>query len=148
MPDGFLVIAAAVLGAAFGSFLNVCVYRWPAEQSVIRPRSRCGHCGHTIRWYDNRDEWNYFRAQVEGSIHTEVPAWLDFSFARVFQHTAHHVDKKIPLYRLVKTQASLEQTFSGNVKKVKLTLKEFLTVLNDCQMYDYRRHVWMSFPRG
>lgn len=106
------------------------------------------HTYPTIRWYDNRDEWNYFRAQVEGSIHTEVPAWLDFSFARVFQHTAHHVDKKIPLYRLVKTQASLEQTFSGHVKTVKLTLKEFLTVLNDCQMYDYRRHVWMPFPRS
>ena len=106
------------------------------------------HTYPTIRWYDNREEWNYFRAQVAGSIHTKVPAWLDFSFARVFQHTAHHVDKKIPLYRLVKSQASLEKTFAENVTVVGLTLKEFLTVLNECQMYDYRKHEWMPFPRS
>jgi leader peptidase (prepilin peptidase)/N-methyltransferase len=53
MPETWLWIAAAAVGASFGSFLNVCAYRWPAEQSVVRPRSRCGACGHTIRWYDN-----------------------------------------------------------------------------------------------
>ncbi len=44
---------AFALGAVIGSFLNVCIYRWPAEQSVLRPRSRCSSCGQTIRWYDN-----------------------------------------------------------------------------------------------
>lgn len=52
-PDWYLVLAAVLLGAALGSFLNVCVYRWPAEQSVVRPRSRCGACGTPIAWYDN-----------------------------------------------------------------------------------------------
>jgi leader peptidase (prepilin peptidase) / N-methyltransferase len=41
------------IGAAVGSFLNVCIYRWPAEQSVLRPRSRCPSCGQQIRWFDN-----------------------------------------------------------------------------------------------
>ena len=44
---------AAVIGACVGSFLNVCVYRWPADESVISPPSRCGACGTRIRWYDN-----------------------------------------------------------------------------------------------
>jgi leader peptidase (prepilin peptidase)/N-methyltransferase len=42
-----------VVGAAAGSFLNVCVARWPHEQSVIRPASRCPHCEVPIRWHDN-----------------------------------------------------------------------------------------------
>lgn len=53
MADMSLWLPAALIGAAFGSFLNVCVYRWPAELSVVQPRSRCGGCGHPIRWYDN-----------------------------------------------------------------------------------------------
>lgn len=42
-----------VLGANIGSFLNVCIARWPLEQSVIRPPSRCPHCETPIAWYDN-----------------------------------------------------------------------------------------------
>src|SRR5688572_18586596 len=48
-----LYVYVFVVGAAVGSFLNVCIYRWPAEQSVLKPRSRCGNCGTPIRWYDN-----------------------------------------------------------------------------------------------
>jgi leader peptidase (prepilin peptidase)/N-methyltransferase len=42
-----------IVGAMFGSFLNVCILRWPREESVIRPRSRCPGCGEPIAWYDN-----------------------------------------------------------------------------------------------
>jgi leader peptidase (prepilin peptidase)/N-methyltransferase len=44
---------AAVLGLLIGSFLNVCIVRWPAEESVVKPRSRCPQCGNLIAWYDN-----------------------------------------------------------------------------------------------
>ncbi|MEK6775048.1 MAG: prepilin peptidase [Bdellovibrionota bacterium] len=41
------------LGAIFGSFGNVIIYRLPANESVVSPRSRCGQCHKTISWYDN-----------------------------------------------------------------------------------------------
>lgn len=49
-----LVLASAfVIGAALGSFLNVCIVRLPADESVVRPASRCPRCGEAIAWYDN-----------------------------------------------------------------------------------------------
>lgn len=48
-----LVLLAGCLGAALGSFLNVCIYRWPNEESVVRPPSRCGSCGAPVRWRHN-----------------------------------------------------------------------------------------------
>lgn len=42
-----------VVGACVGSFLNVCIARWPADESVVRPPSKCPRCGNGIAWYDN-----------------------------------------------------------------------------------------------
>ncbi|HOS78584.1 MAG TPA: prepilin peptidase, partial [Syntrophales bacterium] len=49
----FVEVLVCVFGAAVGSFLNVCIYRLPAEQSIVRPGSRCPQCLTPIRWYDN-----------------------------------------------------------------------------------------------
>ena len=42
-----------VFGAVIGSFLNVCIYRLPEQQSIAKPLSQCPHCHHPIRFYDN-----------------------------------------------------------------------------------------------
>jgi leader peptidase (prepilin peptidase) / N-methyltransferase len=53
IPDWLVWSYAALIGAAIGSFLNVCIYRLPEGQSVVRPRSRCPECGLQIGWRDN-----------------------------------------------------------------------------------------------
>jgi len=42
-----------VMGLAFGSFLNVCIYRMPLGLSVVTPRSACPGCKQPIAFYDN-----------------------------------------------------------------------------------------------
>jgi leader peptidase (prepilin peptidase)/N-methyltransferase len=51
--DPVLAAAIFVLGLAFGSFLNVCIYRMPLGISVVTPRSACPNCKHGIALYDN-----------------------------------------------------------------------------------------------
>lgn len=48
----FFPAAVAVFGAMVGSFLNVVIYRVPAEKSIVTPGSHCG-CGRPIAWRDN-----------------------------------------------------------------------------------------------
>lgn len=44
---------AFIFGLLIGSFLNVCIYRWPLDLSVVKPRSHCPQCEALISWYDN-----------------------------------------------------------------------------------------------
>jgi leader peptidase (prepilin peptidase)/N-methyltransferase len=47
------VAIAAVAGLVAGSFFNVVIARLPRHESLVRPGSRCPHCGHPVRPYDN-----------------------------------------------------------------------------------------------
>ena len=47
------VAIAAVGGLVAGSFFNVVIARLPRHESLVRPGSRCPHCGHPVRPYDN-----------------------------------------------------------------------------------------------
>jgi len=59
---------AFIVGACFGSFLNVCIGRWPEGLSVIKPRSRCPKCGHQISAVENIPivSWIMLRGKCRG----------------------------------------------------------------------------------
>ncbi len=46
-------IVSIIFGALIGSFLNVCIFRLPKEESIVWPGSHCPHCKNPIRFYDN-----------------------------------------------------------------------------------------------
>lgn len=52
-PEIFWPLAVFLFGLLVGSFLNVCIYRLPRNESVVTPRSHCLACGHLISWYEN-----------------------------------------------------------------------------------------------
>jgi len=51
--DPVFASAIFVLGLAFGSFLNVCIYRLPRGRSVVQPASACTGCGRSLAWFEN-----------------------------------------------------------------------------------------------
>lgn len=56
----WLTLMVLCFGACVGSFLNVCIYRIPRDESIVRPRSHCPHCGRMIAAWDNIPLISYF----------------------------------------------------------------------------------------
>lgn len=52
-PSGLETAFWAGFGLCLGSFVNVLACRLPAEQSILRPASRCPKCSKPISFYDN-----------------------------------------------------------------------------------------------
>jgi leader peptidase (prepilin peptidase)/N-methyltransferase len=74
-----VLLLAFVIGACVGSFLNVCITRWPHDLSVISPRSRCPRCERPITALDNVPilSWLLLRGKCRGCglpISTLYPA--------------------------------------------------------------------------
>lgn len=53
IPTYFVLVMAFILGSVIGSFLNVCIYRLPREESIVFPVSHCPKCDRAIAPYDN-----------------------------------------------------------------------------------------------
>ena len=86
-------VFAFALGACFGSFLNVCIGRWPAGMSIVRPASRCPSCERPIRAYENVPifGWLALRGRCAGcsvAISPQYPL-VELLIAMVWLSTAY-----------------------------------------------------------
>lgn len=50
---GWLLVVMFIFGACVGSFLNVCIWRMPLNESIVFAPSHCTKCNAKIAWYDN-----------------------------------------------------------------------------------------------
>lgn len=71
-------LLALLGGMVVGSFLNVAIYRWPIQRSVVWPRSACGGCGVPLTWRDKLPVWAFLSqrgccAHCGGSFSARYP---------------------------------------------------------------------------
>lgn len=94
---------AGVLGLLFGSFLNVCIVRWPAMESVVTPRSRCPQCGNLIFWYDNLPvlSWLMLRGKCR-HCHLPIPVrypLVELAVGALWAIAAWHYGPTVEFFR-------------------------------------------------
>lgn len=90
-----------VLGLLFGSFANVCIYRWPPSEdypqgrSVVRPGSMCGACGQPVRWHDNVPLLSYLllrgRCRDCGTSFSPRYLLVEAAMGMLFVAAYHHI---------------------------------------------------------
>ena len=61
------------------------------------------------------------------------------------EHTAHHVDMSIPLYKLKQAQAKLEEMLPERIVVQKFSWSWYFRTARSCKIYDYVNQRWLDF---
>ncbi len=144
----FLVSAPSWLGSPcsavdslfFGQWLPFAIWNW-----LIAFLTLLHHTHPRIPWFDDLQEWSYYNGQIRGTCHVVFPGPVNWFIHYIMEHTAHHVDSRVPLYNLAAAQESMRQAFCDDIVEHRFTLRSFRYLLNVCQLYDYRRHRWLNW---
>lgn len=137
------VLSGDVLGAAWmitkvlvGPFFAFC---WFIGFTVY-----VHHIGVDMPWVRRR-EWNKVDAQTRTTGVLRVRKPLDLFFHSIFTHVPHHVDVRIPCYRLDEAQAAIAAAYPGLVVDEKLTWRKYRATTRACKVFDFDEGRWYTY---
>jgi len=102
------------------------------------------HTHPEVPWFDIEAEWRAAGPQSRCTIHVEMPAVFDVLLHFIMQHSAHHLDVTIPLYRLKDAQRAVEEA-GARVVVYRWSPLTFFRHLRICKLYDCRGKRWTGF---
>jgi omega-6 fatty acid desaturase (delta-12 desaturase) len=124
----------------FGFLLPFLFWNWSMGFVVYQH-----HTHPEVPWFGDQQDWTFFAAQVGCVVHVELPRPIELFLHNILDHTAHHVDTKIPLYNLPKAQRRLEAAYPEQIKIVPWTFASYFNTLRTCRLYDYQNHHWLDW---
>ncbi len=103
------------------------------------------HIAPDIRWWPRR-EWNRFRGQVEGTTILWGPPGWDIFFHWIMVHLPHHVDMRIPCYRLPEAARAIAERFPDHVVEAPISIRRYVQATRECKLHDFETGEWTRYP--
>lgn len=105
------------------------------------------HTHPDIAWYEDKTSWGRAQPFVSTTVHLRFGGWPDWSalIHHINEHTAHHVDMTIPLYRLRQAQRVLEQKLPGHIVVQTFSWQWYFDTAKRCRLYDYTLGCWTDY---
>jgi omega-6 fatty acid desaturase (delta-12 desaturase) len=104
------------------------------------------HTHPEVPFFDKKAEWSQAIGAVFCTtvIHTPwiIEKWITHS---ILIHTPHHVDIRIPFYRLKTAFNSLKQNYSEHILEYKMNFATLVRIFKTCKLYDFKKHTWHDF---
>lgn len=104
------------------------------------------HHTHTgVAWYQDKSAWTAAQPFVSTTVHLTFNYRIGATLHHIMEHTAHHVDMSVPLYRLKKAQEMLETMLPGRIVIQKFSWRWYFDTARRCKLYDFERLCWTDF---
>jgi omega-6 fatty acid desaturase (delta-12 desaturase) len=102
------------------------------------------HIQPEIRWWPRR-EWNRFRGQVEGTTVLWGPPGWDVFYHWIMVHLPHHVDMRIPCYRLPQAARAIAEAFPDEVVERPIRVRDYVEATRACKLHDFETGTWLTY---
>ncbi len=106
------------------------------------------HTHPTIPWFQKRQEWQRCRAYLTATANVRLPFGIDRLMHNIMEHNAHHVNPRIPMFRLRGAQSLLRERQAGDVRVYRLGWTNYMDCVRRCKLYDFANHTWLDFRGG
>lgn len=103
------------------------------------------HTHIAVQWHADKAEWAQAAPFVSTTVHLTFPLRIGSLLHHIMEHTAHHVDMSIPLYRLQGAQQLLEETLPGRIIVQPFSWRWYFDTARRCKLYDFSRRCWTDF---
>ena len=148
---GGLVIAARATGQSTSlSVLAGLVLPFLVWNSLIGFVVYVHHTHTDVAWYADKSAWSAAQPFVSTTVHLRFAPVLGFIHVgallhHIMEHTAHHVDMSIPLYRLKRAQAILEAKMPGRIVIQRFSWRWYFDTARRCKLYDFQACRWTDY---
>jgi len=104
------------------------------------------HHTHTeVRWHEDKALWSASDPFVSTTVHLTFPLKIGGLLHHIMEHTAHHVDMSIPLYKLKQAQTILEAALPGRIIVQRFSWRWYAQTARRCKLYDVATARWVDF---
>jgi omega-6 fatty acid desaturase (delta-12 desaturase) len=103
------------------------------------------HTHPSVSWYDNKSEWLRAQPFVSTTVHLTFKYHFGVFMHHIMEHTAHHVDMGVPLYKLSSAQNKLEELLPERIIKQAFSWSWYFETAKLCKLYDYKNKFWTDF---
>lgn len=103
------------------------------------------HTHPAVQWHDDKAAWAKAAPFVSTTVHLEFPLRVGALMHHIMEHTAHHVDMSVPLYKLKQAQKKLEEMLPGRIIVQRFSWRWYFDTARRCKLYDFTRRCWTDF---
>ena len=98
-----------------------------------------------VGWHNDKAAWARAQPFVSTTVHLTFPLRIGALVHHIMEHTAHHVDMSIPLYRLKNAQKMLEHMLPGRIVVQRFSWRWYFDTARRCKLYDFTRRCWTDY---
>jgi len=132
--------AALLRKAALCVVVPFLVFTW-----MVGFVSFFNHTHPRVRWFERAEEWSFFGGQVNCTVYMKVPPWLIFFLTDLGLHSAHHIDPRVPIWKLEAADARINDSIPRQVVRETWCVRTHRDIIRACKLYDFKSHRWLDF---